>query len=93
MNIVMKNALRLFNKYKDNNDVFIGSLADYLPLPSGGGYPVFKNYPNDSVEYSAQQRAKILLEEEQAKKKAQMLETLREKTQALLQKEVQFREQ
>jgi hypothetical protein len=72
--------------------VFVGHLQNYLPLPQGGGYPLFKNYPTETVEYSAKQRAKIIMEEELARKKAESLEILKTKTAYLLQREIQFRE-
>lgn len=53
MKIVIKNMYWLHKKYKDDHDVFIGHLQNYLPLPFGGGYPLFKNYPTETVEYSA----------------------------------------
>lgn len=84
MRIVLKNALRLMKKYAADSDVFPGVLQNYLPLPRGGGYPLFKNYPSESVEYSAKQRLKIIQEEEAAKKKAESLETLKQKTAQLL---------
>jgi len=49
-------------------------------LPTGGGYPLFKNFPTETVEYSAKQRAKIVMEEESARKKAESLEILKQKT-------------
>ena len=93
MKIVLKNMLRLHKKYKDDSDVFIGSLQNSLPLPQSGGYPLFKNFPNESVEFSAKQRVKLIMEQEAAEKKAVALEQLKLKTAQLLQKEIQFREQ
>ncbi len=49
-------------------------------MPTGGGYPLFKNFPTETVEYSAKQRAKIVMEEESARKKAESLEILKQKT-------------
>ncbi len=67
----------LHKKYTQDHDIFIGHLQNYLPLPTGGGYPLFKNYPTETVEFSAIQRAKMIEEEELAKKKAESLEILR----------------
>ena len=97
MKIVLKQTMKFYKKYNNDPDVFIGTLKNNLPLPQStgpnNGYPLFRNYPNESVAFSAKHRAKILLEQENALRKAESLETLKQKTASLLQKEIQFREQ
>lgn len=75
---------KLYEKYKNDHDIFVGHLQNNLPLPTGGGYPLFKNFPTETVEFSAKQRAKIIMEQELAQKKAESLEILKEKTAKLL---------
>ncbi len=52
---------KLYEKYKNDHDIFVGHLQNNLPLPTGGGYPLFKNFPTETVEFSAKQRAKIIM--------------------------------
>lgn len=63
MKLVLKNMKKLHRKYKDDDTVFVGALANNLPLPNGGGYPIFKWYPQDSVEFSIQVRKRVIEEE------------------------------
>jgi len=69
----MSQALKLHSKYK--TEISTGTIANQLPLCKDGisEYPLFTRYPEYIVTYQARMRDKIFLEEEEIRRKEQLL--------------------
>ena len=84
MKVILKSMYKLQSKYQDNHEVYTGNCGDYLPLPSNGAYPVFNNYPVDSVSYSQKIRSDKISQQEMLDQKTSELSALRNRVSKLL---------
>ena len=64
MKVVLKDMFKLYRKYINDDEVFLGTHGNYLPMEATHDYPVFANYPKDSVIYAAKIRSMKLTEEQ-----------------------------
>ena len=84
-------AHKLHSQHKQT--IFCGTLTNALPLPCQGEYPLFTRYPDQVTLQQVRVREKILQEEEEIGRKAQLLEELRLKTEQVLANEERIRRQ
>ena len=85
-------ALSLHKKY--SKSVNLGNFAQALPLCSqttGDVYPQFVRYPDHFVAFQNKLRNKIIAEEEEIERKADVLQELRRKADDILVQEEQLR--
>lgn len=93
MKAVLKHMFKLYKKYQDDDEVYIGTHGNYIPLNADHSYPVFMNYPKESVIYAQKIRSMKLSEEEIAEQKANEIAELRDRVSKLLLRDQQKREQ
>ena len=79
-------AFKLHTQHKQT--IFTGSLTNQLPLKE---YPMFTRYPDQVALSQVRLREKIIQEEDEIGRKAQLLEELRVKTQQVLANEERIR--
>lgn len=93
MKIVIREMFRLHKKYTDDEEVYMGTFGNYLPINDSNGYPAFTNYPADSVNHAQKIRLLKLDEEKQAEQKEKEITQIRERVSKLLLKEKHERDQ
>ncbi|CAG9333318.1 unnamed protein product [Blepharisma stoltei] len=86
---LVKGALRL---YDNRENIIIPNFEVRIPLPIGE-YPLFTNYPDFSVQYKAQVRERLLLEENELLQKNEHIERINERLTMLEEQESQFRKE
>ncbi|CAI2387067.1 unnamed protein product [Moneuplotes crassus] len=91
--IVMKEALKLYKKYNEDDEVLIGTFGNYIPVHQEGKYITFSNYPTENVAYAKQIRLMKLNEEEIKEHRQKEVGELRNRVSKLLLKDKQVREQ
>jgi hypothetical protein len=91
INIVLKEMFRLHKKYNGDEEVYYGIMGNYLPLRSTHGYPVFFNYPKESVENAQRIRSLKLTEQAATEQKEKEISELRERVSRVLLKDKQER--
>lgn len=62
MKVVLRDSLALAKRYANDPEVLTGALAAFCPLPREQ-YPIFRNYPERTVEYTMALKQRIADEE------------------------------
>ena len=83
MKVVLRESLAMAKRYSSDPEVFTGALSAFNPLPREQ-YPIFRNYPERTVEYTMALKQRIADEETMRAARQKELEQLREHTQKLV---------
>ena len=93
MKMLLKETFRLYKKYQDDDEIYIGTFGNYIPINQNGQYQFFTNYPTENVAYAKQIRMMKLNDEQINDIKQKEMGELRDRISKLLLRDQQVREQ